>query len=182
MKSEETELVVAIAQGSRQAMSRFYKAFESTVYRFVLMRIGDSAEAAEILNDVMLDVWRGAERFQGRSAIRTWVLGIAHHKVIDRLRAKQRRPESTEYEDTIADESLGAEQAMVALGDASLVKHCLEKLSDAHRQVVQLSFFEDLAYREIAEILDCPDGTVKTRMFHAKSALKRCLSGLGFGD
>ena len=56
------------------------------------------------------------------------------------------------------------------------IQHCMEKLSSDHRQVVHLAYFEDLSYREIGELMGSPEGTIKVRMFHAKQALKRCLS------
>ncbi len=68
--------------------------------------------------------------------------------------------------------------AIVGAENAKFIRCCMEKLSDAHHQVVHLTFFEDLSYPEIAQILNCPLGTVKTRMFHAKQLLKKCLARL----
>ena len=173
-------LLERIAAGSEAALEAFYRLTHQRVYAFTLKRVGDPAVAADILNDVMLQVWHHAGRFEGRSRAMTWVLGIAHHKVMDALRRRGREDRHEELDDSIPDEdSAGGIDAVAGVEDASAVRRCLEKLSDAHRTVVHLAFFEDLSYAEIADIAGCPLGTVKTRMMHAKNALKRCLQALG---
>ena len=93
---------------------------------------------------------------KGRSSVSTWVLGIAHHKTIDRIR--RRKPgESVELDPEIAeDESPSAVDTLSAAQDAEQVRHCVDQLSEAHRSVVQLAFFEDLPYGQIAEIVGIP--------------------------
>jgi len=172
-------LLAAIAGGDRGALASFYRLFHGRIYAFVLKRVAEPALAADILNDVMLQVWRHAARFEGRSSAMTWVLGIAHHKVGDALRRRGREAGHEELDEHMADEAAPAAFDLLSgLEDAGAVRRCLERLSDAHREVVHLAFFEDLSYPEIARIVDCPLGTVKTRMMHAKNALKRCLQGL----
>jgi RNA polymerase sigma-70 factor, ECF subfamily len=169
-------LLARIAQGSEAALKDFYHAYHGRVYAFALRRLNDSADAADVLNEVMLEVWRKAERFEGRSQPLTWVLGIAHHKVLDSLRRRKAHlNEDDAGLDQLADEGPTAGDALAGAQDAERLRRCLEELSDAHRQVVHLAYFEDLPYPEIADIVDCPVGTVKTRMFHAKQLLKRCL-------
>ncbi len=174
-------LLASIAQGSEAALTRFYHLHEGSVYAFALRRTGDAATAADVLNEVMLEVWRGAARFQGRSRVRTWLLGITHHKVVDHLR-KRGRHQADELPPEVADDdAVAAADALAGAQDAVLLRQCLERLPDTHRQVVQLAFFDELSYPEIAVIMDCPEGTVKTRMFHARAKLKRCLAALGAG-
>jgi RNA polymerase sigma-70 factor (ECF subfamily) len=177
------QLLRRIAQGDETAIADFYRLYESRIYRFVLSRLNDSFEAADILNEVMLEVWRGAGRFEGRSKVSTWVFGIARNKTIDRLRRKN-PGKTVELEPDIAeDESPGPFDILSAAEDADHVRHCVEQLSESHREVVHLAFFEDLTYREIAIVANCPEGTVKTRMYHAKKALQRCLSTImGMGS
>ena len=173
--NEHTTLLRRIAAGSEQALSEFYHSFHGNIYAFALKLLKDPVDAAEILNEVMLEVWRSAKRFEGRSRVKTWVMGITHHKIIDKLRKHSRQKTET-IDPNISDEhSATALDALAGAENAKLVRRCMEKLSDIHRQVVHLAFFEDLPYPEIARILDCPDGTVKTHMFHAKQLLKRCL-------
>jgi len=173
-----TTLLRNIAAGSEQALKEFYQAFHSSVYAFALKLLKDPVDAAEILNEVMMEVWRGASRFEGRSRARTWVMGITHHKIVDQLRRRGRH-KTEEIDPDIPDENASVVlDAIVSAENARFIQLCMEKLSDAHRQVVHLTFFEDFSYPEIAQILNCPLGTVKTRMFHAKQLLKKCLARL----
>jgi len=172
-------LLQAISAHDQNAMRSFYELFQSTVYAFAIKRLGSQADALDVLNEVMFDVWNGAGRFEGRSRVKTWLLGITNFKVIDVLR-KRGRNDHEELDEEIPDESnTGAFSEIAANNDAGLIRRCIEKMKDIHRQVVHLAFFEELSYPEIAEVLGCPAGTVKTRMMHAKSGLKACLEALG---
>lgn len=178
----DTEIAAGLfsrmATGSEAALREFYQAFHGRVYAFALKRLRNPADAADVLNEVMLEAWRSAARFEGRSQVLTWVLGIAHHKIIDNLR-RQKSHLLDELDPEMADDAEPtAFEALAGAQDAAQLRRCLEGLSDAHRLIVHLAFFEDLAYEEIAKIADCPVGTVKTRMFHARRLLKHCLSAL----
>lgn len=156
-------------------MHEFFQRHNAVIYAFALKRLHEAADAADILNDVMLQIWQKAHTFEGRSKVRTWVLGIANYKILDMLR-KRGRTDHEELDEQIVDENADAGLANISMAqDADAVKQCMENLSDMHRQVVHLAFFEDMPYPEIAQVLDCPAGTVKTRMMHAKNNLKRCL-------
>lgn len=175
--ADEAMLIAGIARGREQDLAEFYRRYHGRVYAFLLRRLGDAADAAEAANEVMLEVWRGASRFEGRSRPLTWVLGIAQHKVLDRLRRAAARPQTAETDpDALAAGDAGAAELIARAQDSERLRRCLERLPEAQRAVVHLAFYEDLAYGEIAAILDCPEGTVKTRMFHAKEGLRRCLS------
>jgi len=174
---DAAELLARIAQGNEQALGDFYKAFHARVYAFVLRRLNDPAEAAEILNEVMLEVWRSANRFEGRSQALTWVLGIAHHKALDALRRRGRRTVEELNESMPDDDAPSASDLLNAAQNADFLRRCLDRLADTYQLVMHLAFFEDLPYPEIARIAECPVGTVKTRVFHAKRLLKECLSG-----
>jgi RNA polymerase sigma-70 factor, ECF subfamily len=174
-------LLRRIAAGEEAAMAEFYNNYENPVYRFILSRMNDPFEAADILNEVMLEVWRGAGRFQGRSAVKSWIFGIARHKTLDRLRSRQRnaaRAGEEPSEDIADEDAVDPTEAIAATQHAEFVRHCLDRMSAAHREVLHLTFFEDLTYGQIAEIAGCPEGTVKTRMFHAKRAMQHCLAKL----
>lgn len=159
-------------------MNQFFQRHHQHVYAFALRRLQEAADAADVVNDVMLQVWQGAGRFAGQSKVTTWLLGIANHKILDIYR-KRGRAQFDEIDDDIEDEQ--AEHPLSEIANtqhAALIKRCMDKLSDAHRQVVHLAFYEEMAYPEIAQVINCPAGTVKTRMLHAKNNLKRCLRAL----
>jgi RNA polymerase sigma-70 factor, ECF subfamily len=176
---EDAALLAHIAAGNEAALGVFYRRHEGRVYAFALKRVSIPADAAEVLNEVMLEVWRGARRFEGRARVTTWLLGITHNKSIDLLR-KRGRHTADPLDFDITDDSPDPGPAAVAgAQNSEHLRHCLEKLSEAQRRVVHLTFYEDLPYDEIAEILAIPEGTVKTRMFHARKALAHCLQQLG---
>lgn len=177
-QQEEKDLLKRIAQGSGEALEIFYNTFEQSVYSFALSRLHNKFEAAECLNEVMMEVWKGAHRFEGRSKVKNWLLGITNFKVIDRLRKRGRQAGDSLEDSTLVDDGCTVADAIAGLEDAKQVRKCIEQLSDSHRQVVQLTFFEGLSYPEIAEIVECSQGTIKPRMFHAKQKLKHCLARL----
>lgn len=168
-------LIAQISAGDMAAMRALYMAHSEAVLRFVRTRIRDDFEANDIVHDTMLSVWRGASGFAGRSAVRSWILSLAKNKTIDHIR-KQSRVTLAEPDDTVPDSDPNAEAVLAKSQDGKRVRECVEKLPDRQRSVVHLAFFEDLTYAEIARIEDVPEGTIKTRIFHAKKLLMRCLS------
>lgn len=178
MSRSDEDLLRQIAKGDQQALAAFYRQYEKRLFNFILSKLHDAFEAADILNEVFMEVWNKADSFQGRSKVSTWLFSIAYFKVVDRLR--KIRPQQLEDEKMaeLADDSPGALSCLIGDQQAKQVRHCIDTLSTAHRAVMELTFFEEMSYSDIALIVDCPENTVKTRMFHAKQAMKKCLSRL----
>lgn len=172
--AEDAWLLAQVAQGDKAAMHALYTAHADAVLRFVRTRLRDETEAHDVVHETMLAVWRAAAGFQGRAQVRTWILSLARNKTVDHLR-KQGRLELAEPDTTLADDSPNAETVIAASQDARAVRACVEGLSTPQRAAVQLAFFEDRTYAEIAQIEEVPEGTIKTRIYHAKQALMRCL-------
>ncbi len=169
-------LLAGVAGGSEDALADLYHRVESPIYSFALARLDDPQRAADVLNEVMLEVWRRAASFEGRSRTLTWILGIAHYKIVDSLRRQQRRrPGPLPDEHTPDAASPSPFDRTQQRERRAAVRRGLDRLSDDHRQVIHLAFFEDLSYPQIAHILGIPQGTVKTRVFHAKKVLSRHL-------
>ena len=176
--NDDLELVKRITLGSSAALAQFYQRYQGNVMAFARSLLGCEEDRHEIVNDVFLTVWTNAGTFAGRSSVRTWVLGITHHKVIDSLRKRQRNKRIIEdYQRVPESECIddGPEQIIISSDNAKQVHVCLEQLSAAHREVLHLAFFEDLSCNEIANVLGCPVGTVKTRLMHARNKLKPLL-------
>ncbi|KMW59001.1 putative RNA polymerase sigma factor [Candidatus Rhodobacter oscarellae] len=166
-----------IAHGDKQALAALYKALEKPVYRFIVSRLNDPFESSDVLHDVFMEIWRSAGRFEGRSKVKTWIFGIAYRKVIDQHRKRGRVSVTDDIPEQI-DDSPDAEACLTAGQEAQHVRHCVGQLKDDHKAAISMAFYEDMTYGEIAEAAGVPEGTIKTRVFHAKKLLMRCLQGL----
>lgn len=174
---DDTQLLNNIAMQDEKAMEVFYRRHSTRLYAFILRHVNNANDANEVMNETMMEVWRKAETFEGRSQVTSWLFSIARFKAIDLLRRKGRRLDTEDEDENASDEeSCSLLAGVESEEDKEHVKHCLEKLKNEQRHVVYLAFYEGLAYSDIAEIIAVPTGTVKTRMLHAKDALKRCLS------
>lgn len=174
---DHAQLLTRVAAGDTQALSTLYKAFERPLYRFIQSRLNDPHESADLLHDVFMEVWRSASRFEGRSKVQTWIFGIAYRKTIDRFR-KGGRMDVTDTPPEVEDDSPDGEACLLAGQEAAHVRHCLGTLKDEMQSAIRLAFYEDMTYGQIAEIAEVPEGTIKTRIFHAKKLLLHCLQGL----
>ena len=175
-RNADLALVHEIASGDHSAMKQVYELHSGPLFHFVKNWLADPHEASDIVHETMLEVWKRADRFQGRSSLKSWIFSIARNKSIDKNRKSSRLSYTDEMPD-MADDEVNPMEAMVVSQDAAILKSCIANLSEAHRRVIHLAFFEDLSYSEISEIEDCPVGTVKTRILHAKKLLMRDLAG-----
>ncbi|MEO0821832.1 MAG: sigma-70 family RNA polymerase sigma factor [Pseudomonadota bacterium] len=176
--SEETDLalLVATAQGDMSAFERLHRRFHPRLFGFALRLTDRHDLAEEVVNDTMMTVWRKAAAFQARSRASTWIFGIAYRIA---LKARHRRRGDRlhdEIDDEMPAERTGT-QEVEALFDRKQVAAALRLLPTKQRATVELTYFYGYALAEIAEITDCPVGTVKTRMFHARARLREILSG-----
>lgn len=167
-------LLVKIAKGEDKAMEDFYRVFSQAIHAFVFRRLGNAYEAEDVVIETMYEVWRSAGAFIGRSAPRTWVFGIARHKLIDKLRARN----TTQFEsldddaEHIASGEPSAFDLMAQQQTREQILACMDDLPDEQRECLHLMFYEDLSIAEIAQIQQCPENTIKTRLFHARRKLK----------
>ena len=172
-------LLERVAQQDQAAFRRLYELSSRSVFAFVMHRLHDAETASEIVSDTLWEVWRKPKAFRGDSRFSTWLLGIARHKTIDRLRARATEHEDIEEHADMPDEH--AIDGFVALARRQRhdgVVRCMAGLNDVQRECLHLAFFEDLSLSDIASVQAVPEGTVKTRLFHARSKIKRCLQAL----
>ncbi|WP_424934484.1 RNA polymerase sigma factor [Amaricoccus macauensis] len=171
---EDADLIRQVGAGDKLAMKALYERHSDALFHFLRFRLGDAHEAADVMQEAFLEVWRNAGRFEGRSSAKTWIFGIARNKAIDRMRRRGKMVLG-EPDQTIPDDAPSPEKVMENASDVARVRACMEKLSDAHRTAVRMAFYEDMSYPEIAEAEAVPVGTIKTRVHHAKQLLKHCL-------
>ena len=178
--ADELELVGAVASGDADAFERLYRMYEKRVFRYILGFVRDSALAEEVAADSLLAVWYSAKTFERSSRLSTWILGIARHKAIDAARRSARGARSTPLNEAaeLIETASGPMDDAEARSVARLTHRAFEHLSDEHREVLYLAFFEDVPYEEIALLLAVPENTVKTRVHYAKRRLREHLEGL----
>jgi RNA polymerase sigma-70 factor, ECF subfamily len=172
-------LVARIAGGDQLAMQTLFARHNVRVFRFVLAMVKDAALAEDVVNEVFLDVWRQASRFEARSAALTWLLSIAHYKALSALR---RRPQDAADEDealALADPADGPEVTMQKADRSKIMRSCLAALSPDHREIVDLAYYHEQSIDDIATIVGVPASTVKTRMFYARKHLAELLANAG---
>lgn len=177
--ASDGQLLARIAQGDHEAVAALYHRLERPLFAFLVKTLRDREAAADVLNDTMLDVWRQAGRFEGKSSVTTWIYAIAHHKAISWLRRRREVELNDEVAAEIADDSPSAEARLADADVAATIARLMERLSVDHRVVLQLAYFQEFSVSQIAEILDCPENTVKTRMFYARQRLKALLEAEG---
>lgn len=166
-------LVKRIAFNDKEAFRILYNAINKRVYFYILGMIKDEATAQDILADTFVEIWKSASRFEGRSKAITWILGIARNLTLKFL-CKNKNFEN--IDDHYELKNGKSEEFIDRFANLELLKTALENLSCKHREILQLVFFEELSYEEISKMLSIPINTVKTRVFHAKKALKCLLS------
>jgi RNA polymerase sigma-70 factor, ECF subfamily len=172
-------LIGRIAQGDRLAMQVLFARHHVRVYRFVLRFVRNEASAEDLISEVFLDVWRQADRFEGRSSVSTWLLAIARFKALSSMRRKPDEELDEEAAGAIEDTSDTPEVSLQKKDKSGLLRKCLEQLSREHREVIDLVYYHEKSIEEVAEIVGIPEATVKTRMFYARKKLSELLKAAG---
>ena len=168
---EDEDLIRRVVGRDRQAFETLYHRYSPVVYRYLWKLIRQREIVEEALNDVMMVVWQTASRFNRTSRLSTWILGIAHNKAL-KARARSARLDAELREaEPYGVEPSGPEDAVAHRELTSAVAQALDSLPPEQRAVVELTFYHDLPYAEIAKIVGCPVNTVKTRMLHARRRL-----------
>lgn len=171
----DVDLLRRIAEHrDRAALTVLYSRYFQTLQRFLFRVTSDLELAQEGINDVMLVVWRRAGDFSGHSKVSTWILGIAYRKglkLAERARRWSHRFKAADWSTSV--EPFAASPGHTdALALEDLIGQALKALSPKHRAVVELTYVQGFSCEEIAQIVNCPVNTVKTRMFHARARLR----------
>lgn len=178
--AEERALLKAVAAGDAKAFERLFALVQARVFRFILRMVRNQAVAEEILNEVFLSIWQNAHRYEGRSQPTTWMLSIAHNKTVSALRKKT---EVLGVTDEIAKNLVDAEDtpdiATQKHDKSAKIRACMMELSPDHRAILDLVYYQEQSVAEVAEVLDIPENTVKTRMFYARKKLSELLAKRG---
>jgi RNA polymerase sigma-70 factor (ECF subfamily) len=174
-KQQDDQLLSAVASGDRRALEALYLGYHRRLARF-LSRIAPRYEnIEEIINDTFMVVWQHAKDFRGASRVSTWIIGIAYRIALKSLRRNDGLLRAKSSED-LPEESV---EPMAAAELRDWIAHALSHLPLEQRLTMELAYHLGHSIEEIAEITDCPVGTVKARMFRAREKLREYLPLLG---
>ena len=164
--TDPAELLDLAGRGSEEAFGSFYDLTSQLVYGIVLRVLRDPAMAEEVTQEVYVELWQLAPRFDpARGSARSWTATVAHRRAVDRVRSEQARRAREEADSHRAARAADSvvEEVLDEL-DRSRVRTALDELSDPQREAVTLAYYGGHSYREVAALLRIPEGTVKTRI------------------
>ena len=169
-------LLGMVARGDQGAFEAVYDRLAGPVYGLIRKVIRDPAQSEEVTQEVLLEVWRTAAKFDaGRGSATAWVMTMAHRRAVDRVRSVQKE---SERERRVATEDIPYDEVAEAV-ESSLererVRRCLNSLTDVQRESVTLAYYRGYTYGQVASLLGVPTGTVKTRMRDALIRMRDCL-------
>ncbi|MEU5825915.1 ECF RNA polymerase sigma factor SigK [Streptomyces sp. NPDC047803] len=174
------QLLLRTAAGDREAFTGVYDRTAGPVLGLVHRILRNPAQSEEVVQDVLLEVWRTSGRFRpDRGSAMTWIMTLAHHRAVDRVRSSQAE---ADRERRAALLECGtpfdpvAEQVETHQ-DWQRVRQCIHRLTDLQRETVTLAYYGGLTYKEVAHSLSVPLGTVKTRLRDGLLRLRACLGG-----
>jgi RNA polymerase sigma-70 factor, ECF subfamily len=170
-------LLTLTARGDQGAFETLYERLVRPAYGLVRKVLRDPAQSEEVVQEVLLEVWRTAARFDpGRGGAATWVLTIAHRRAVDRVRSEAA---ATEREQRAPQGPAAAADAVADNVEASLdaagLRRCIDGLSDVQRESITLAYYDGYTYPEVAKLLKVALGTIKSRIRDGLSRLRDCL-------
>ena len=180
-RARDQAALARMARGDGEAMAELYDRHARPIYSLALRILGDVTEAEDVVQEVFSQAWRQASRYStSRGAVAAWLLTLARSRAIDRLRAKRARPGgSSDHRaaDDIADAAPQVDAQAISSEQMARVRAALDELPLLQRVAIELAYFEGLTHAEIADRLEQPLGTVKTRIRLAMTKLRDVLAG-----
>ncbi len=177
MAPSETDinLVRLIASGDEAALRELYAAYGQRLYAYALRLVNDPALAEDVVQETLVSVWHGAESYRGEGRVVAWLLGIAHNLALKAIR-RQPLPLSAEMEAILPDPGDSPEELVQDREQSRWLRRGLNSLSADHRAVLELVFYQGLSLAEVAQVVGCPSGTVKSRLSYARQYLRGILN------
>ena len=170
--ADDSHIIERIAGGDRQALAELYARYQRPLFNYLLQLTPDYGLAEEMLQDTLVAIWKSAKSFEGRSSVSTWLIGIARRQAHNTLRQRK-----LPFVDELALANLPAtdpepEEFTLASVERDELIAAFRQLAPAYREILALTFVQELSYQEAAQVLAIPLGTVKSRLSNAKKALR----------
>lgn len=170
------DLIRNIARGDRASFEKLYRNLQRPMLGYAMgILAGDRQAAEDAVDEAFVDIWKASTSYSGSGSAEGWVRRIVRNKAIDWLR-HQKGDRSIEWHDAVeqqADIAPNPEELAIAASDSDWLRQGLSRLSITQREALILCYFEERPLAEIAEIMECPENTVKTRLFHARMSLRQ---------
>jgi RNA polymerase sigma-70 factor, ECF subfamily len=176
--ADET-LLARIAAQDAEAMRMLFVRYNVRVFRFLQRILGDAAAAEDLVNEVFLEIWRHAGRFETRSKASTWILAIARYKAASALRRRSFDQLDDDAVESVEDPAADPEFAAQENQRGAILRDCLAQLPAAHRQILDLIYYREQSISEAARIVGAPQNTVKTRAYHARKRVAQLMAARG---
>ncbi len=165
-------LALGCQRGRPEAFEQLIREMERPLLYYVTKLLRDDERALDVLQEIWLRVFRTIHRLENPRGLRPWLYRIAHGLVVDRIRQAVSQAQAEQARAVLAD---AAAEEPFAAEDAAAIHHALDALDARHREVLILHYLEDMPQADIAAVIGCPVGTVKSRIFHARQALREVL-------
>ena len=169
---DEGTVIARMAVGEREALVELYARHRGALLTYLRSLLHDAELAEEVLQDTFLAAWTGASGYGGRASARVWLLGIARRRAHDTLRRRTIHAVDASVLDTIPAPDPEPESLALVTAERDTLHAAMVRLRPLHREVLVLNFVQELPYRDIATVLGVPIGTVMSRLYHAKRALR----------
>lgn len=175
----ELQLLLRVAGRDEVAFSQLYERVRKPVFSFIYRMVGNQALADDLLADVLFQVWESAGQFRGESKAMTWLFTIARNRVISHLRKRSHEQLDEDKMGEMEDPSPSPSAILSDQERQKIMLGLLERISVEHREVLLLAYYQGMSLKEMSEVLDCSETTIKSRMFHARTKLRWHMERLG---
>lgn len=181
---DDKTLITHILEGDQSAFAALVERYQAPVYNQILRMVGSEQDALELAQETFLRVWRGLAWFQFESKFSTWLYRLAANCCIDFLRRQKKQhtvslTADDEKTADIPDRQATPEEQLLTRERRDMLQNAMAQLETGHRQILTLRVINELDYAQIAQVLDIPVGTVKSRLARARAQLRKKLQEIG---